>query len=100
MLLHSHPGADTWQFMSGPDHDTESSYAYLVREITGHPLVGMTLAADKQYLVGPPLARWRGEPDRSTPLHQRPRDRRKTRCLLEPRIAASANVQRAADQVG
>ena len=45
VLLHSHPGADTWQFMSGPDHDTESSYAYLVREITGHPLVGMTLAA-------------------------------------------------------
>ena len=44
VLLHSHPGANTWQFMSGPDHDTESSYAYLVREITGYPLVGMTLA--------------------------------------------------------
>ena len=44
VLLHSHPGADQWQFMSGPDQDTESSYAYLVREITGHPLVGMTLA--------------------------------------------------------
>ena len=45
VLLHSHPGADRWQFMSGPDRDTESSYAYLVREITGQPLVGMTLAA-------------------------------------------------------
>ena len=44
VLLHSHPGADRWQFMSGPDCDTESSYAYLVREITGQPLVGMTLA--------------------------------------------------------
>ena len=30
--------------MSGPDEDTESSYANLVREITGLPLVGMTLA--------------------------------------------------------
>ena len=44
VLLHSHPGADRWQFMSGPDHDTESSYAYLVGEITGLPLVGLTLA--------------------------------------------------------
>ena len=43
-LLHSHPGADRWQFMSGADRDTESSYAYLVKEITGQPLVGMTLA--------------------------------------------------------
>ena len=30
--------------MSGPDHDTEASYAHLVREVTGLPLVGMTLA--------------------------------------------------------
>ena len=45
VLLHSHPGANRWQFMSGPDRDTESSYAHLVREITGQPLVGMTLAA-------------------------------------------------------
>ncbi len=30
--------------MSGPDQDAESSYANLVREITGLPLVGMTLA--------------------------------------------------------
>lgn len=44
VLLHSHPGATEWQSMSGPDRDTESSYANLVREITGLPLVGMTLA--------------------------------------------------------
>jgi molybdopterin-synthase adenylyltransferase len=44
VLLHSHPGGEGWQAMSGPDRDTEASYANLVREITGHPLVGMTLA--------------------------------------------------------
>ena len=37
-LLHSHPGAVHWQPMSGPDRDTESSYSYLAREMTGHPL--------------------------------------------------------------
>ena len=44
VLLHSHPGAGRWQPMSGPDRDCEASYANLVREITGLPLVGMTLA--------------------------------------------------------
>ena len=44
VLLHSHPEANHWQSMSGPDRDTESSYAYLVREMTDHPFVGMTLA--------------------------------------------------------
>ena len=32
--------------MSGPDRDCEASYANLVREITGLPLVGMTLATE------------------------------------------------------
>ena len=45
VLLHSHPGGCGWQPMSGPDRDCESSYANLVREITGFPLVGMTLAS-------------------------------------------------------
>ena len=44
ILLHSHPGASHWQPMSGPDRDCEASYANLLREITGLPLVGMTLA--------------------------------------------------------
>ena len=44
VLLHSHPGASRWQPMSRPDRDCEASYANLVREMTGLPLVGMTLA--------------------------------------------------------
>ena len=48
VLLHSHPGASRWQSMSGPDRDCETSYANLVREITGLPLVGMTLATQNR----------------------------------------------------
>ncbi len=44
MFAHSHPEAADWQPMSGPDREAEASYANLVREITGLPLVGMTLA--------------------------------------------------------
>ena len=43
-LAHSHPAGTGWQPMSGPDREAESSYANLAREITGLPLVGMTLA--------------------------------------------------------
>jgi hypothetical protein len=45
-LLHSHPDGLGWQGMSGTDHDTEQSYARVAETITGHPLVGMTLAGD------------------------------------------------------
>jgi len=45
-LLHSHPHSLGWQGMSGADHDTEQSYARVAETITGHPLVGMTLAGD------------------------------------------------------
>lgn len=45
VLLHSHPGTNLWQPMSALDRDCEASYANLVREITGLPLVGMTLAS-------------------------------------------------------
>ena len=48
VLLHSHPGATRWQPMSPPDRDCEASYANLARELTGLPLVGMTLATGDQ----------------------------------------------------
>lgn len=44
VLLHSHPGAGGWQGMSQPDYTTERSYAHLVHELTGLPMIGMTLA--------------------------------------------------------
>lgn len=44
-LCHSHPQARGWQNMSRPDRDAESSFANLVRELTGFPLVGMTYAS-------------------------------------------------------
>jgi hypothetical protein len=44
-LLHCHPAGIGWQPMSEPDRDAERSYANLAREITGLPLVGLTLAA-------------------------------------------------------
>lgn len=45
-LCHSHPSGRGWQQMSGPDRDAESSFANLVREITGLPLIGMTFAGN------------------------------------------------------
>ena len=50
VLLHSHPEGVGWQSVFGLDRDAESSYANLGREITGLPLVGMTLAGgDKSW---------------------------------------------------
>ena len=43
-VVHSHPHASRWQGMSGFDSDAERSYAYLAQELTGVPLVGLTLA--------------------------------------------------------
>ena len=47
--MHSHPGGSGWQAMSRPDHDAERSYARLVYEVTGLPLVGMTIAGDESW---------------------------------------------------
>jgi hypothetical protein len=44
VLCHSHPGGRGWQSMSGLDFDAEHSFANLVRELTGYPLVGVTYA--------------------------------------------------------
>lgn len=44
VICHSHPDARGWQSLSGPDWDAESSFANLAREMTGQPLVGMTLS--------------------------------------------------------
>jgi hypothetical protein len=48
VLCHSHPGSRGWQLMSGPDFDAEHSFANLARELTGHPLVGMTYGGGDQ----------------------------------------------------
>jgi hypothetical protein len=49
-LLHSHPGATSWQGApeGSADADSERKIANLAREITGHPLVGMTLSTGSQ----------------------------------------------------
>jgi hypothetical protein len=43
-LCHSRPGGHGWQQMNAPDWDAEASFANLVRELTGHPLIGITYA--------------------------------------------------------
>jgi hypothetical protein len=48
VLCHSHPGSRGWQPMSGPDFDAEHSFANLARELTGHPLVGVTYSGGDQ----------------------------------------------------
>ena len=48
VMLHSHPHSKGWQAMSKTDRNTEASFGNLVREITGLPFVGMTLAGGDQ----------------------------------------------------
>lgn len=49
VMMHSHPASRSWQRMSPPDVDAESSFAGLVEHLTGQPLVGMTLAGDQSW---------------------------------------------------
>jgi hypothetical protein len=46
-LIHSHPRGHGWQGLSRPDAETEERYASRARAITGHPLVGLTMAGDE-----------------------------------------------------
>ena len=48
-MMHSHPGGRGWQRMSGLDADAERSYSTLAEEITGLPLLGLTLAGDRTW---------------------------------------------------
>lgn len=43
-ILHSHPGGRGWQGLSELDSDAETSYAHMIAQVTGLPLMGMTLA--------------------------------------------------------
>lgn len=49
-LLHSHPGATSWQGApdGSADAESERKIANLAREITGHPIVGLTLSTASQ----------------------------------------------------
>lgn len=47
-ILHSHPRGRGWQGLSADDHAAERSYAHLVEQMTGTPLIGLTLAGTDQ----------------------------------------------------
>jgi len=45
-FMHSHPGGFGWQRLNDVDRIAESRIANIAREVTGFPLVGLTLAGD------------------------------------------------------
>ena len=51
-LLHSHPGARSWQGMSQDDEAAESGMAASLRAATGLPLVGLTLSTASGHWSG------------------------------------------------
>lgn len=44
-LLHTHPGATTWQVLSRDDHDAEAGHAVQAQLLTDQPLLGMTYSS-------------------------------------------------------
>lgn len=49
-LIHSHPGARSWPKLSSDDFNAEAGHAAQALALTGHPLVGLTLAGgSKEY---------------------------------------------------
>ena len=46
-FMHSHPGGRGWQALNRVDRCAEARIANLARELTGLPLVGLTLAGDR-----------------------------------------------------
>ncbi|MDQ4500747.1 ThiF family adenylyltransferase [Sinomonas sp. ASV322] len=44
VILHSHPHGKGWQDLSDLDAAAEAYYAHLIAQVTGLPLIGMTLA--------------------------------------------------------
>lgn len=48
-LLHSHPDGEGWQGTSPEDEDAERGFAAQAMAVTGHPLLGMTLAGDESW---------------------------------------------------
>lgn len=48
-FIHSHPGGNGWQRLNSTDRTAEARIANLARELTGLPLVGVTLAGDQAW---------------------------------------------------
>jgi len=48
-MLHSHPLAKSWQSLSQPDHDAESTLSSSIYSATNLPLIGLTLSGKSKF---------------------------------------------------
>ena len=48
-FMHSHPKGSGWQSLNETDRIAESRVANIAREVTGFPLVGLTLSGDRRW---------------------------------------------------